>query len=265
MSHRASRIARHAVVAAAAVFLAREAAANGSVAGFRAVTGPTVITRPGSYVVTRNISLGHPGTAIVIASSHVTLHLAGHTLSGPGGKQGTGILVDGASAVNVLGGAVTRFGTGVEVRGSTNVRVEGLHVNGEDAGGPPPGEVGILVFNSRAVFLERNIVSNTFLGIFVRGGGSGGNRIAENTLTGGASGQLGICYNPDGSGDPAGPSGDTVYNNLVSRFNVGIQTSTGTSGNIFRENDVAYFQTDIEEVGPGQNVFEGNTTVALVP
>ena len=58
--------------------------------------------------------------------------------------------------------------------------------------------------NSRAVFVERNVISRTFLGVFVRGGGSGGNRIAENTLVGGESGQLGICYNPDGSGSADG-------------------------------------------------------------
>ena len=264
MSHRACRIARHAAVAVAAVLGAQVASANG-VAGIRAVKAPTVITQPGSYVVTRNISSAGSGPAIVIASSNVTLHLAGHTLSGPGGKQGTGILVDGASAVNVLGGAITRFGTGVEVRGSTNVRVEGLHIDGEDAGGPPPGEVGIMVVNSRAVFLEKNVVTDTFLKFFIRGGGSGGNRIAENTLTGGSAGQIGICYNPDGSGDPAGPSGDTVYNNLVSRFNVGLQTNTDIGGNIFRENDIAYFQTDIEEVTPGLNVFDGNTTIQIAP
>lgn len=167
--------------------------------------------------------------------------------------------------VRVFGGILARFGTAVEVRDANNVRIEGLHIRGEDSGGPPPGEVGVLVVNSRAVFVERNVISRTFLGIFVRGGGSGGNRISENTLVGGEAGQLGICYNPDGSGSADGPSGDLVYNNLVSRFNVGIQTSPGTSGNIFRENDVAYFQLAIQDLGPGQNVFAENTTVALLP
>lgn len=229
----------------------------------RPVLGPTVIDRPGSYILLRNISSSGPGAAIHIVASNVTFDLNGHTISGPGNKQGTGVRVTGAGGVRIHNGIVSRFGVGVEVTGSHNVRVQGLHVDGEDLGGPPPGEVGILIVNSRAVFAERNVVSRTFLGFFIRGTRSAANRIAENTLAGGAHGQLGICYNPDGSGDPDGPTGDLVYNNLVSRFQVGIQTSAGTSGNIFRENDIAYVLQDIEEVTPGSNVFVENTSVQI--
>lgn len=266
MTNGAFAIVRAAVLAATALLLGHDAAAQeGDTAACRPVTHATVITRAGCYVLARNISLEEPGTAIVITAGDVSLDLGGRTLTGPGGKQGVGIRIEGTSAVRVFGGIVTRFGTGVEVRDANNVRIEGLHIHGEDGGGPPPGEVGALIVNSRAVLVERNVISRTFLGIFVRGGGSGGNRISENTLVGGASGQLGICYNPDGSGNPDGPSGDLVYNNLVSRFKVGIQTSSGTSGNIFRENDIAYFQVAIQELGPGPNVFTDNTTVALQP
>jgi hypothetical protein len=234
-------------------------------AGVRPITKPIVIREPGSYILTRGLALEAAGSAIVIAADDVTVNLNGFTLGGPGGKQGVGVLVDGASGAHVFGGVVTRFGTGVEVRNANNVRIDGLHIHGEDAGGPPPGEVGVLIVNSRGVFVERNVISRTFLGIFVRGGGSGGNRIAENTLTGDGAGELGICYNPDDSGSPAGPSGDLVYNNLVSRFKLGLQTSTGTFGNVFRENDIAYFDVAIQELGPNQNVFEGNTTIEIQP
>lgn len=267
MPNQAFPVVRAAALAAAALLFAHDTAAqelSANVAA-RRITHPTVITRPGSYVVARNFSLDEPGAAIVVAATGVSLDLGGHTITGPGGKQGVGVRIAGVSGVRVFGGILNRFGTGVEVRDANNVRIEGLHIHGEDGGGPPPGEVGVLIVNSRAVFVERNVISQTFLGIFVRGGGSGGNRISENTLVGGAAGQLGICYNPDGSGSPAGPGGDLVYNNLISRWNVGIQTSTGTSGNIFRENDVAYFQLPIQELGPGQNVFEENTAVALQP
>jgi hypothetical protein len=267
MTNRAFCVGRAAALAATALLLSQHAAADESsgTATCRPITHPTVIDRPGCYVLARSFSLEEPGAAIVIAASNVSLDLSGRTLTGPGGKEGVGVRIEGTSSVHVFGGIVTRFGTGIEVRDANNVRIDGLHVHGEDAGGPPPGEVGVLIVNSRAVFVERNVISRTFLGIFVRGGGSGGNRISENTLVGGAAGQLGICYNPDGSDSPDGPSGDLVYNNLVSRFNVGIQTSTGTSGNIFRENDIAFFQTPIQELGPGPNVFVENTTVPLQP
>jgi hypothetical protein len=268
-------VTRAASVAVAVLFFAQSAAAQevsrpaeseaaeSTSLGPRPITHPTVIKRPGSYFVARNFSLDGPGVAVAIAASGVSLDLRGHTLRGPGGKQGVGVRIAGVSGVRVFGGILSGFGTGVEVRDASNVRVEGLHVHGEDAGGPPPGEVGILIANSRAVFVERNVIARTFLGVFVRGGGSGGNRISENTVVGGAAGQIGICYNPDGSANPDGPTGDLVYNNLISRFNLGIQTSAGTAGNIFRENDVAYVQQAIQEVTPGSNVFEGNTTVAI--
>jgi nitrous oxidase accessory protein NosD len=227
------------------------------------IFGPTVITHAGSYVLVRNIATSGPGTAIRIAASHVTLDLNGHTLTGPGGAQGTGVSVTGVSGVRIHSGIVSRFGTGVDVSGSSNVTVEGLQISGTDAGGPPPGEVGILLRNSRAVALQKNRIARVFLGIFVRGGGSGANRIAENVVAGGQNGQLGICYNPDGSADPDGPTGDLVYNNLVSRFQIGIQTSAGTSGNIFRENDLAFVQQGIQEVTPGSNAFAENTEIQI--
>jgi nitrous oxidase accessory protein NosD len=227
------------------------------------IVGPSVITHAGSYVLVRNIAMSGSGTAIRIAASNVTLDLNGHTLTGPGGPQGVGVSVTGVSGVRIHSGIVSRFGTGVDVSGSSNVTVEGLQINGTDAGGPPPGEVGILLRNSRAVALQKNRIALVFLGIFVRGGGSGANRIAENVVAGGQNGQLGICYNPDGSADPDGPTGDLVYNNLVSRFQIGIQTSAGTSGNIFRENDLAYVQQGIHEVTPGSNAFAENTEVQI--
>ena len=103
------------------------------------------------------------------------------------------------------------------------------------------------------------MIARVFLGLFVLGGGSGANRLFENTLAGGDNGQVGICYNPDGLGTSTGPSGDLVYLNLVSGFKIGIQTSPDTRGNLFRENDLAFVQEGIEEESPaGANVFDGN-------
>jgi hypothetical protein len=230
----------------------------------RRINGPSVITKPGAYRLQRSITLHHAGTAILIAADNVSLDLAGHTLAGPG-NQGIGIHVKGVSGARVRGGIVSGFAFGVQVEGATNVRIEGLQILGGDLGGPPPGEVGVMLVNSRAIVIERNVVSGTFLGIFVRGGGSGGNRLGANTLTGGGAGQIGICYNPDASGSPAGPGGDLVYNNLVSRFQVGIQTSPGTAGNVFSENSIAFFGSAIEELLPGSNLFADNQDIQIVP
>jgi parallel beta-helix repeat protein len=227
------------------------------------ITKATTITESGSYVLLQDIALHEPGTAIVIAADNVSLNLNGHALVGPGNKQGVGIAIDGFNGIRVHNGTIASFGTGLRIANARDVRVESLQIRGEDGGGPGPGEVGVLLLNSRAVVLKDNTISQTFLGIFVRGGGSSGNRIASNTVTGGQTGQLGICYNPDGSGNLAGPTGDLVYNNLISRFKIGIQTSVQTAGNIFRENDIAFVQLAIQENTPGSNVFVDNTSIAI--
>ena len=46
---------------------------------------------------------------------------------------------------------------------------------------------------------------------------------------------------------------------------MGIQTSVQTFGNIFRENDIAFFQQAVQEVTPGSNVFADNTAIMIVP
>lgn len=233
--------------------------------GVRPVTKVTTITESGSYLLLHDIVLGQPGSAIVIAADNVSLNLNGHALVGPGSKQGVGIDIAGVNSISVYNGTIAGFGTGIRVANAHDVRLEKLQIRGEDGGGPPPGEVGVLVLNARGVVLKDSTISRTFLGVFVRGGGSGGNRIAGNTLIGGQNGQIGICYNPDGSASMAGPKGDLVYNNLVSRFNTGIQTSTQTLGNIFRENDIAFFQQAIQEITAGSNVFAENTSIAITP
>lgn len=221
------------------------------------------ITRPGSYRLSRDLRLREDGAAVVIAASGVSLDLDGHALTGPGAKTGTGILIDGGQNVSVRNGTLQGFGFGVRVVNAVNVKLQGLQVAGEDLGGPGPGEVGVLIFNSRGVEVFRNVITRVFLGVFVRGEGSGGNRIAENVVSAGAAGQIGVCYNPDGLGTAAGPRGDTIYNNLLSGFNIGIQTSAESRGNIFRENDLVFVQQAVQELSPsGANAFADNTEIS---
>lgn len=234
----------------------------------RGITRPTTITEPGVYVVQRSFFSPDEWPAIVVAASGVTIDLGGHTLSGPGGRRGLGILVDGVRGVRIINGTLASFGIGVQVSGADNVTVRGLQIIGEDLGGTPPAiEIGVLVVNSRGVVLTENTISRVFLGIFVRGGMSSGNRLADNTLAAGANGGLGICYNPSPTAGAAdGPHGDLVYNNLVSRFGKGIQTSQGTTGNVFRENAVAYTgATGIDEQNPGANIFMMNSAIRINP
>src|SRR5918995_1752317 len=69
--------------------------------GVRPVTKAMTITQSGSYVLLRDIALGQPGSAIVIAADNVSLNLNGHSLVGPGNKQGIGIEIEGVNSISV--------------------------------------------------------------------------------------------------------------------------------------------------------------------
>lgn len=229
------------------------------------IVAPAIISEPGSYVLMRvSRSVRGEMPAVIIRGRDITLDLNGQTLSGPETKMGVGISVENASSVAVRNGIVTGFQIGVQVLSSNNVRIEGVQIQGRDLGGAPPDvEIGVLLVNSRGVVVRDNTVSRTFLGVFVRGGGSGGNRIAGNTLTGDQNGMLGICYNPAMGEGIAAPKGDFVYSNLISRFATGIALSTDTKSNIFRDNAIAYRQQAVADMSGGANILDGNLAAQL--
>jgi nitrous oxidase accessory protein NosD len=231
----------------------------------RPIHGATVIDRPGVYALARHFKSNGTGAAIAIRSGNVTLDLGGYTVTGPGGKQGMGISVEGVTNVRIAGGALRAFGVGVVVTGSTNVSIEDVQIDGNDLGGTPPDvEVGIMIVQSRGVVVADNTITDTFLGIFVRGENSGGNRIVHNTLEGGANGQLGICYNPaEAETGARGPDGDLVYANHIADFNLGIALNPGSTANIVRGNSLATRVAAIEEGTPGVNLVEDNAAVDL--
>jgi len=224
---------------------------------------PLVITRSGDYILDRDF-INMPGTAIQIEANEVTLDLGGHRIVGPGDREGVGIAVVGASNVRVRNGHLARLGIGVQLVGATNVVVENLQIDGVDSGGAPPDvEIGILLVNSRGCQIQNNVITETFLGIFVRGEGSGGNRVTDNVITGGDQGELAICYNP-APGETGGPDGDLISGNLVSRFRRGMSFSDGSAGNVIRDNTVAYFDLGISEAAMGDNLIEENHLVQIV-
>ncbi|HSM14869.1 MAG TPA: right-handed parallel beta-helix repeat-containing protein [Thermoanaerobaculia bacterium] len=230
------------------------------------VARPIVITRPGSYYLVRNIDSYGNQPVIRILADRVTLDLRGHSLRGPGERQGTGVLIEGASDVRVFGGHLSRFGIGVQVVGGTNVAVEGLQIDGEDKGGAPPDvEIGIMLVETRGARIVSNTITETFLGIFVRGDGSSGNLVADNVVTGGDNGELAICYNPAPGQPGGGPHGDLVTGNVMTRYRRGLSLSADTSGNVVRDNTIAYFDFSIQEATPGTNLIEDNHEIQILP
>lgn len=228
----------------------------------RVTRQPLTFSNPGAYVLDRDLLIDE-GVAIEITGRDVTLDLAGHHLEGPGEREGVGIRIREANNVRVFNGHVRRFGIGVQVLASTNVSVQGLQIDGMDSGGAPPDiEIGILLVNSRGVRVTDNTITDTFLGIFVRGEGSHGNRIAGNLITGGDAGELGICYNP-APGGSGGPHGDLVYGNVVTRYRRGLALSANSTGNVVRDNTIAFFDLGIIEATPASNVIDDNDELQI--
>ena len=251
------------------------------------------ISRPGSYKLYNNYRVAS-GHAIIITASNVTLDLNGFsatssanattTAPAPGPNGTRGITVQGARNVEIKNGHVAGFNSNVTVLDSQNVRVDGLQISGGNlapAGGPT--EVGTTVINSSACDILNNTISSVNLGLFVRGGSSGGGdnrRFRHNgrrdLLSGGprshtitADNLLGICYNPDGNpADSSGPRGDSIYNNHIARYGFAIAVSAGSVSNMFNDNTLASFTGAFREptafaAQGGTNVEFDNTAVLL--
>lgn len=231
------------------------------------ITGPAVITSPGTYRLTDDFTVTQ-GDGIVIRASHVRLWLGDHRLSGPGHKIGRAIVIEGAENVQVVGGRIESFGIGAALLDASRCRVASLDIRGGDetanpAAGNPP-QIGIMLVNSAMNEISGNEMSGINLGIFVRGGGSYRNRIVGNEARGGQHGLLGICYNPAPGGDPAGPHDDRVTRNLLARFGTGIVTSPGSAESVFRRNTIRYFTSAYVDEN-GTNVFAHNRTTRITP
>ena len=91
---------------------------------------PWVITTPGSYYVTTNLSPGVNYSGIVVAANNVTIDLNGFTLSGGGGSSGEGIWASSAIQNLVIRNGTVRNwpGSGVNLydSGSSQVTVQNI-------------------------------------------------------------------------------------------------------------------------------------------
>ena len=212
------------------------------------VASPRIISAPGSYQLVSDIDFDATREfALSITASGVTLDLNGHQIKGPGGRQGIGIRVSGATGVRIRNGRIADTAFGLVIDNSHNVTITGLEIRGQGLAVPAhPPETAIMIVQSRSVVFEGNNVYNTPLGVFVRGSRSWGNRISGNTITS-TNGAIGICYNP-APGDPNGPRGDLISDNLVAGFGVSVQM-TNSASNVIRQNTLLFRTSSVEMNG----------------
>ncbi|MEJ1933929.1 right-handed parallel beta-helix repeat-containing protein [Nostoc sp. NIES-2111] len=197
---------------------------------------PAVITEPGLYQLPVDSFSTSSGAAIRVLASGVTIDFNGRQLQGPGGISGIGIEVMNAAGVTVRNGNLANFAVHVRVASSSNVTLTDLNVRGQNlapASGPP--ETAVMIVQSTAVTVRNLNISNTGLGLFVRGGDSRGNMLVNNSISGGSNGVIGICYNPTET-DSRSPRYDTIENNLISGYRTGIQFASSSGPNLTRGN-----------------------------
>ncbi len=188
----------------------------------RRAYGPTkishcrTINRPGSYIVTKNLTA--EGDCIVIKASNVTLDLDGFVLSNTADlgedARGSGVTAVDRSRIVVRNGTITNFFFGIEISGQAVIK---------DINVPLSGGGGITVGPNSIV--NGNIANSSGLG--------NGITVGPNSIVNGN-----IANSNDNFAISAG-EGSTISGNTL-RFNQagGISAGEGStvSGNTAREN-----------------------------
>ncbi|GAB4371206.1 MAG: hypothetical protein OHK0021_13860 [Bryobacter sp.] len=249
-------------LAATAVLLAHAvpALAQGN---SRQLNLPAVITQPGAYELNRDAFVTGTMPAIRVMASGVTINLNGNQILGQGNNTGIGIEVVDVAGVTIRNGILANLGIAIRVAGSSGVTIEGMNIRGRNlAVSAPPPEVAIMIAQSTGVRVMNNNISNVGLGIFVRGGRSRGNYIANNNISGGTNGLFAICYNPTDT-DPLSPRYDLIMNNQLMGFNVGIQFAATSGTNVTRGNAIFYRSAAIEL--NGTNSTDENNAKVQIP
>jgi parallel beta-helix repeat protein len=250
---------------------------------------PVVISQPGSYQITRNLTYSGSGDAIQITASNVTLTGGGFTLTGPGDTtdsgSSVGIHVVGAAQVTVTGAKLTAFFRGILLdSGASFDTLTNNSVTGNSEGirlvlgghHMLTGNTGSN--NGSGIFLDGDtndtLTSNTASnnegdGIFVNGA-SHNNTLHGNVANGNGSYAIRIEGNSNlvesntaSSNQHVGiasrGSGNTLHGNTVSfNHDQGIALF-GATGNVVQENNV----TD-NGVGIQVQVFSGAASNTLV-
>lgn len=100
------------------------------------IAGPTTISSPGRYYLTRNITVSGGNSGIFISNSDIDLDLGGFTITGGGtGAGGFGIYVSGAQTnVGVHDGTVRTFQFGLSAAGAKDMHIDHIRAYGNARG-----------------------------------------------------------------------------------------------------------------------------------
>lgn len=133
-------------------------AANASTVTAKVKCGQTITK---SIRLANNL-VGCTGTGLVIGADHVTIDLAGHSITGINTRGSEGIADDGHAGARIQNGRVEGFFlNGVGLRNAPRSSVTGLTIRKIGAGGmEPDASAGVLVKSSPHARVASNAISN---------------------------------------------------------------------------------------------------------
>ncbi len=198
---------------------------------------PFSISEPGSYFLTGNLTLvsTRATTAIIVATSHVTIDLMGFSLSGSDPGAQIGILMPDVGDIEIRNGMINSFSAECINASSSNYPFdeEGnrfLNLSIQSCG------TGIFAQGGAYLVSNNTVLNNSDKGIFVLSSGSeiSNNRVAGNDDDGiHVSGESVIFNNVvrNNSGDGISHGGSSVVSQNVSTGNggYGIHAFNGSS------------------------------------
>lgn len=203
------------------------------------IAGPTTISQPGHYYLTRSFqAVGTNG--ITITASDVSLDLGGFTISGSGSGI-TGIAISGGARVVIENGTVRDFQIGVsafglsatirQVRALGNDRgfdmaLSGAHV--EDCEASSNGETGILLRGPGSVISRCTAMYNGGPGVTLGLSGAGDGNVLESSVVSNNNAFNGS----EGAGVVIASSGNTLKSNIVGGMGRDIHVITGTANRL---------------------------------
>jgi hypothetical protein len=183
--------------------------------------GPTeiekcqTIDKPGSYKLVNNlVSTG--SNCLVIATDHVTIDLAGFSISGRGTGAGVSVIGGVLLGIAVRNGSISGLDNGVLLGAADGSLVEGLRLSGPASGNLGIEANGIVKGNTVSGYSVGGIVANGVLtGNYVINSGDGvsvgpGSTVIGNTAVNNNRGLVARC--------PANLIDNTAVNNGTNLF-----------------------------------------------
>ena len=184
--------------------------------GATSITGPTVISSPGTYVLAKDIAGGN-SPAIWVKSSGVTIDGNGHTIRGAGGSYGILVNKDGTTltGVTIKNVRLERWNCGIYFKGVASSTASGVTAVSN-------GKAGINLRTTRGTTISGCTVTGNQQGILLWQD-CDGNTISGNTMK--DNSDMGLWLAGTGrtsSGIVYDSTGNTVSNNVATGNRYGL-------------------------------------------